>query len=151
MFSLAKTMILLSMALSVTAIPSHMARNSHAHREVAARVAVPEPVAQPIEVVEQPVARPQNRRRMKRANGRCQPPSSSSVLSPSSTPEVHTSSSSVHVPESTTTPKPQSSSTPNPKPSSTSSAPPQNTGSSTTGGSALDKILSKTFTGGDGK
>jgi hypothetical protein len=153
MFPVAKTILLFSVALSVAAMPSHIARNSHAHREVAARIAAPEPIAQPVEVVEHPVVRPQNRRRMKRAsNGRCPPASSSSVLPPSSSPEVHSSSSSVHVPESTTTskPQPQSSSTPKPKPSSTSSSPPKNTGSSSSGNSALNKLLSQTFTGGDG-
>jgi hypothetical protein len=133
MFPVAKTILLFSVALSVAAMPSHIARNSHAHREVAARIAAPEPIAQPVEVVEHPVVRPQNRRRMKRAsNGRCPPASSSSVLPPSSSPE------------------PQSSSTPKPKPSSTSSSPPKNTGSSSSGNSALNKLLSQTFTGGDG-
>lgn len=142
-------MVLFSVALSVAAIPNHIARNSHGHRDIAARVAAPEPAVQPVEVVENPVVRPQNRRRMKRANGRC-PPVSSSVPPSSSTPEVH--SNIQHLPESSSTPKPQpqSSSTPKPKPSSTSANPPKNTGSSSSGSSALDKLLSQTFTGGDG-
>jgi hypothetical protein len=131
MFSLSKMMALFSVALSVAAIPNHIARNSHGHHGIAARVAAPEPVVQPVEVVENPVVRPQNRRRMKRAsnNGRC-PPVSSSALPPSSTPE--------------------SSSTSKSKPTSTSTNPPKNTGSSGSGSSALNKLLSQTFTGGDG-
>jgi len=133
MFSLSKMMVLFSVALSVAAIPNHMARNSHGHRDIAARVAAPEPIAQPVEVVENPVVHPQNRRRMKRAssNGRC-PPASSSALPPSSTPQ------------------PSSSSTLKPKPSSTPATPPKNSGSSSSGSSALSKLLSQTFTGGDG-
>jgi len=139
MFSLSKIMVLFSLALSVTAIPNHIARNSHGHRVIAARVAAPEPVAQPVEVVENSVVRPQNRRRMKRTsnNGRCSPPPASSSLLPSSS-----------------TSEPPSDSTPTPEPSSNPVTPPKNTGSS--GGSlgatssALDKFLSQTFTGGDG-
>jgi hypothetical protein len=148
MFSLSKMMVLFSVALSVAAIPNHIARNSHGHHGIAARVAAPEPAAQPVEVVENPVVRPQNRRRMKRAsNGRC-PPVSSSTLPPSSTPEV----SSNILPKSSSTPKPhlQSSGTPKPKPTSTSTNPPKNTGSPGSGSSALNKLLSQTFTGGDG-
>jgi len=124
-------MVLFSVALSVAAIPNHMARNSHGHRDIAARVAAPEPVAQPVEVVENTVVHPQNRRRMKRAsnnNGsRCQP--ASSVLPPSSTPQSSSSS---------------------PKPASTPANPPKSNGSSVSGSSALSKFLSQTFTGGDG-
>jgi len=144
-------MALFSVALSVAAIPNHIARNSHGHHGIAARVAAPEPVVQPVEVVENPVVRPQNRRRMKRAsnNGRC-PPVSSSALPPSSTPEVP--SNIVDLPKSSLTPKPhpQSSSTSKSKPTSTSTNPPKNTGSSGSGSSALNKLLSQTFTGGDG-
>lgn len=126
-------MVLFSVALSVTAIPNHIARNSHGHHAIAVRVAAPEPMPQPVEVVENPVVRPQNRRRMKRAsnNGRCQPASHS-------------------VPPSSSTPVPQPPSSSAPAPPSTSPTPPKNGGSSGSGGSALSKLLSKTFTGGDG-
>jgi hypothetical protein len=153
MFSLSKMMVLFSVALSVTAIPNHIARNSHGHHAIAVRVAAPEPMPQPVEVVENPVVRPQNRRRMKRAsnNGRCQP-ASPSVPPSSSTPVVRTSSSIIaYLPEISSTLEHQPPSSNAPAPPSTSPTPPKNSGSSGSGNSALSKLLSKTFTGGDGK
>jgi len=150
MFSVAKIFVLLSVLSVATAMPSHIARNPHAHHELAARVASPEPIAAPVEVFEKRVIPPQNRRRKRASNGRCSPGSSSAPV-PSSSPAAVPSSTNVFVPSSTpepssSTPKPHSSTA---KPSSTAADPPATTSNSSSGGggSALDKLLSTTFTG----
>jgi len=145
MFSVAKIFVLLSVLSVATAIPSHIARNTHAHRDIAARVASPEPIAAPIEVFEKRVVPPQNRRRKRANNGRCSP-SSSSASVPSSSLAAEPSSTNVFVPSSST-PKPHTS-TPKPETSSTSVEPPATTSkSSSSGSSALDKLLATTFSG----
>lgn len=89
MFTLAKLAVLLSVAVSVAALPSHMARQVHHHREIAARVAQPEGVPVPehspvSEISARDISPPAKRLvRKKRSNGRC---SNSNKVPPSSLP-----------------------------------------------------------------
>jgi hypothetical protein len=80
MYTISKILLLLSVALSVTAIPSHYARDSRAHYALAARRPSAEPPLDPAPVAAQP------RVIRKRSSGSCVPRNSSSVAaSPSST------------------------------------------------------------------
>jgi len=82
MFTPAKLTLLLTAALSVAAMPSHMARNLHNHREIAARA--PQPEVAPVQIAARDMSVPAKRIVRKRAGtDRCKPKSSSSV--PSST------------------------------------------------------------------
>lgn len=140
MFSVAKIFVLLSVLSVATAIPSHIARNPHAHHDIAARAAAPEPIAEPVEVFQKRVVPPMNRRRKRGLNGRCAPSGSSSAPVPSNTNALAPSSSS----------KPEPTATPKAEPSSTKADPPATTSKSSVGGavgSALDKLLSTTFKG----
>lgn len=82
MFSPAKLVVFFTAALSVAAMPSHMARSPHNHREVAARVAQPEPIAE-IEARDMAVPAKRVTRRRRASTGRCKPKDNSVV--PSST------------------------------------------------------------------
>ena len=93
MFTPTKLVFLLSVTLSVLALPSHMGRSLHLHREIAARVA--QPVAQPeFAPVPQVAARdmsvPSKRmaRRRRSTSGRCNTntPSPSGTQDPNNTP-----------------------------------------------------------------
>lgn len=90
MFNLAGLTILFTAAVSVTAMPSHFARHSHNHREIAARV--PEPEVLPVvQVAARDMSVPARRMLRRRGqNGRCNPPASSSSL-PSPTPSQSSS------------------------------------------------------------
>lgn len=168
MYALSKVLVLLSVALSVTAFPSHFARNSHSHNDLVARVAPAEPVAKPVEVLEKRQALLERRLRKRSNSGRCAParssglPASSSALSkvpPVSTPLPESSTSLYVPPHSSSTPlpdsstslyvPPHSSSTHTPQPSSSYVAPPQSSAAS--GGSgvagALAALLKETFSG----
>ncbi|KAF9650508.1 expansin family protein [Thelephora ganbajun] len=81
MFTLAKLVVLLTAALLVAAMPSHLARNTYNHREIAARVAQPEVVPAP-EIVARDISDPAKRliRKKRARNGRCKPKSSSVVV-----------------------------------------------------------------------
>ena len=86
MFNPAGLALLFTAALSVAAMPSHFARHSHNHREIAARVPQPE-VLPIVEVAARDMSVPGKRMLRRRGqNGRCNPnPASSSPL-PSPTP-----------------------------------------------------------------
>ena len=114
MFIPAKLAVLLTAALSVAAMPSHVARNSHYHREIAARVA---PVAQ---IVARDVPVPAKRlvRKKRDGTGRCRPSGNRNV--PSSTPKADPKPSSTSSGEPAATPTPEE----DPKPTSTSSEEP---------------------------
>jgi len=81
MFTPAKLAVLLTAALSVAAMPSHVGRNLHNHREIAARV--PQPEAVPVvEIAARDIPGPANRlvRRRRTGNGHCSEPSGSGVV-----------------------------------------------------------------------
>jgi len=83
MFTPAKLTVFLTAALSVVAMPSHMARSPHNHREIAARAAQPE-VAPVVQIAARDMSVPAKRIVRKRAGtDRCKPNNSSDV--PSST------------------------------------------------------------------
>ena len=84
MFNAVKLAVLLLAAISVAAMPSHLARQAHHHREIAARVPQPD-VAPVAEMDARDVPVPVKRRLRKRARGRCSPTNPTSSL-PSSTP-----------------------------------------------------------------
>jgi hypothetical protein len=152
MYAVSKVIVLLSVALSVFAMPSHFSRPHHGRHGLAARVAVPEPVAEPVAVVEQRDILPPLRRRKRTLNGRCADPSASSstsVSSSTSTPSSASTPSSTSTPSSkrpATTPvveyQPASSSS-----SSSSTAPPQSTSGASGSSSSSSGILSETFKG----
>jgi len=98
MYSVTKILVVLSAALSVAAIPSHFVRDPHSHHNLAARVAAPEHVGEPIALVQRAVVPPRRRRRSG-TNGRCGVPDSVSV--PASTPSSSVPASTPDVPAST--------------------------------------------------
>lgn len=136
MFSLVKLAVMFTAAISVAAMPSNMARNPQHHREIAARVAQPEPVPAP-EVEARDMAVPAKRftRKRRASTGRCKPNNSSNTPSsavkdepvpssepaPSKTPVVEIKPTSTPPKENpeptpTTTNKPEPTPTPTPTP-----------------------------------
>lgn len=111
MFSLTRLAVLLTAAISVAAMPSHLARQAHHHREIAARVVQPELAAR-----EMPLPAKRVVRKKRARSGRCSS-GSSEVPLPSSTP--------VDDPQSSPTPQgnerkqPPATSTPTQDPPST--------------------------------
>lgn len=153
MFTPAKLTVLLTAALSVAAIPSHIARTPN-HREIAARVAQPE-VAPAIQIAARDIPVPAKRltRKKRAGTGRCDPENSSVI--PSSTPKESPTPSSDPAPSKTnselkgnlkhsSTPPADPTTTPkdDPKSTSTSSEQPEPTTTPDTGSGGGD-----TYTG----
>ena len=99
MFTPAKLAVLLTAALSVAAMPSHIARTLHNHREIAARVAQPE--VAPVQIAARDMSVPAQKlvRKKRSGNGRCK--SSSDAVPSSTIKEGPTSSSDPATPENT--------------------------------------------------
>jgi len=116
MYAFAKLVVLFSVFLSVTAIPSHYGRDARAHHALAARRSPFELVREPVPIVAPP------RVLRKRSSGNCiprngtssaqAPPASSSNAAPHSTSDVASSSAS-----NSPSPPPSSSPSPSPSPS----------------------------------
>ena len=145
MFTPAKLVVLLTAALSVAAMPSHMARGLHNHREIAARVALSQPEGAGVagQVSPSDPSPPAQRlvRKKRAGNGRCKPkpsstpspsvkedpkPTSTPPQDPTPTPKEDPTPTPKEDPEPTPTPKPNT--TPKPSPTPTPSPTPDNGG-----------------------
>ena len=139
MFTPAKLAVLLTAALSVAAVPSHLGRNVHNHRDLAARVALPQ-VATANQVAARDMSIPGERyiRKKRDGTGRCKPKPTDPKPTTTSTPAEKPTTTpkddpkpTTPAPEPTTTPKPSPTPTPDPAPSPSPTPDPGNPGGQT--------------------
>lgn len=143
MFTVSKIIVLLSVALFVTAMPSghHLWRKAHGRHALAAREPSPDPVEEPVVIVKRlEAALP--RRRSLGQNGRCgangtSTPSYTPTYTPKSTPASISASIPASTPASTIP-----TSTPTAKSPAASPSPSTSSSSDNTSGGVLSEILS---------
>ena len=127
MFTPTKLAVLLTAVLSVAAVPSHIGRNVHNHRDLAARVALPqEATADQVAARDMSIPAERYIRRKRDRTSRCQPKSVPPVADPKPTTTTPTEEPTTTpkddpkpttpAPEPTTTPKPSPTPTPTPDP-----------------------------------
>jgi len=130
MFTPTKLAVLLTAVLSVAAVPSHLGRNVHNHRDLAARVALPqEATADQVAARDMSIPAVRQVRKKRDGTGRCKPKTTPPVADPTTTPPKEPTTTPKDDPKPTTpAPEPTTTSKPAPTPSPSPTPDPGNGG-----------------------